>query len=109
MVARTLAELLSEMQGDIARLKRRRTPGAVTPLLGEVRIIAGDTPPSSWIIADGRAVSRAQWPRLFERIGTTFGAGDGSTTFNVPHLRPPVLQGPPRPVTFIIYAGRFAP
>ena len=39
---------------------------------------------SGWMIADGSPISRATYPTLFTLIGTTFGAGDGSTTFNVP-------------------------
>lgn len=42
------------------------------------------TPPSGWFIRNGQAVSRAENPNLFELIGVTFGAGDGSTTFNLP-------------------------
>lgn len=45
------------------------------------------TVPSGWLICDGRAVSRATYAALFAAIGTTFGAGDGSTTFNLPDMR----------------------
>lgn len=44
-------------------------------------------PGSDWILADGRAVSRTTYAPLYGKIGTTFGSGDGSTTFNVPDLR----------------------
>lgn len=47
---------------------------------------AAATAPSSWLIADGTAVSRTTYAALFARIGTTFGTGDGSTTFNLPNL-----------------------
>jgi len=40
--------------------------------------------PPGWIASDGQAISRASYPELFSVIGTTFGVGDGSTTFNVP-------------------------
>lgn len=43
--------------------------------------------PSGWLIADGQAVSRATYADLFALIGTTYGAGDGTTTFNLPDLR----------------------
>lgn len=49
--------------------------------------------PAGWIECDGRAVSRALFDRLFDRIGTTFGAGDGATTFNVPDLRGEFVRG----------------
>lgn len=46
-----------------------------------------------WVLCDGRALSRSTYSRLFAAIGTTFGAGDGSTTFNVPGLTNKVLRG----------------
>lgn len=48
---------------------------------------AGATSPIGWLLCNGQAVSRTSYPRLFAAIGTTYGAGDGSTTFNVPDLR----------------------
>ena len=48
---------------------------------------AGATSPTGWLLCNGQAVSRTSYPRLFAAIGTTYGAGDGSTTFNVPDLR----------------------
>ena len=46
----------------------------------------GDTPPEGAIVADGRELSRTTYAGLFSIFGTTYGAGDGSTTFNVPDL-----------------------
>ena len=40
--------------------------------------------PTGWLLCDGRAVSRATYPALFSAIGTTYGVGDGTTTFNLP-------------------------
>ena len=48
---------------------------------------AGATSPIGWLLCNGQAVSRTSYPRLFAAIGTTYGSGDGSTTFNVPDLR----------------------
>jgi microcystin-dependent protein len=45
------------------------------------------TPPAGWLKRNGAAVSRTTYARLFAKIGTTYGAGDGSTTFNVPDAR----------------------
>lgn len=42
--------------------------------------------PTGWLVCNGQAVSRTEYPRLFERIGTLYGAGDGSLTFNVPDV-----------------------
>lgn len=51
------------------------------------------TPPAGWHLANGQAVSRTTYSRLFALIGTTFGAGDGSTTFNVPDIRGRTIVG----------------
>jgi microcystin-dependent protein len=51
------------------------------------------TPPLGWLLCDGSAVSRATYPDLYNRIGTLFGAGDGSTTFNLPDSRDRVIMG----------------
>lgn len=45
--------------------------------------------PTGYLTCDGSAVSRAGYADLFAAIGTTFGVGDGSTTFNLPTLTPP--------------------
>jgi len=42
-------------------------------------------PPSGWLLCDGSAVSRTTYADLFAVLGTTWGVGDGSTTFNLPH------------------------
>jgi microcystin-dependent protein len=55
--------------------------------VGTVVPYAGSTAPPGWLVADGSAVSRSTYSELFAAIGTTYGAGDGSTTFNLPDLR----------------------
>lgn len=47
----------------------------------------GSTAPTLWLFAAGQAVSRTTYETLFAVIGTTYGAGDGSTTFNLPDIR----------------------
>lgn len=47
----------------------------------------------NWLLCDGRAVSRSGYASLFRAIGTTWGAGNGTTTFNVPYLLDRVLWG----------------
>ena len=54
---------------------------------GEVKWFAMTTAPSGFLKANGAAISRTTYSALFTAIGTTFGVGDGSTTFNVPDLR----------------------
>lgn len=56
-------------------------------LVGEVKMVAFETVPSGWLECDGSAVSRSTYSDLYSAIGTNFGEGDGSTTFNVPDMR----------------------
>ena len=50
-------------------------------------------PLGGWLLCDGTAVSRAEYNALFKKLGTTYGAGDGSTTFNLPDLRGEFIRG----------------
>lgn len=52
--------------------------------VGSVTDYTGAVAPSGWLLCQGQAVSRTTYARLFAVIGTSFGAGDGSTTFNLP-------------------------
>lgn len=54
---------------------------------GEIAVFAMTSAPDGYLKANGAAVSRTVYSALFAAIGTTFGVGDGSTTFNVPDLR----------------------
>lgn len=56
-------------------------------LPGVIWEYAGNTAPAGFLMCYGQAVSRATYPHLFAVIGTTFGQGDGATTFNVPDMR----------------------
>jgi microcystin-dependent protein len=49
--------------------------------------------PNNWLLCDGSAVSRSAWPSLFAAIGTSYGAGNGTTTFNLPDLKGRVAVG----------------
>lgn len=60
---------------------------------GAVQFFAMSTAPVGWVKANGAAVSRALYANLFAAIGTTFGAGDGENTFNLPDLRGEFLRG----------------
>lgn len=61
--------------------------------VGTVLSFAGSTAPTDWLLCAGQAVSRTTFAALFAVVGTTYGAGDGSTTFNVPDLRGRVAAG----------------
>lgn len=80
--ARNLAKLL--VSGD-GVLSTSNAPSSISA--GTVAYLAMSTAPSGWLKANGAAVSRSTYATLFTAIGTTFGTGDGSTTFNIPDLR----------------------
>ncbi|APC68784.1 phage tail protein [Ralstonia solanacearum] len=65
-------------------------------LVGQAGLIgyfARSTAPNGWLKANGAAVSRTTYAALYAEIGTTFGAGDGAATFNLPDLRGEFLRG----------------
>lgn len=60
---------------------------------GVIMPYAGSSEPSGWLFCSGNAVSRTTYSGLFSAIGTTYGPGDNSTTFNLPDLRGRVIAG----------------
>jgi microcystin-dependent protein len=60
---------------------------------GAVQAFAMNAAPSGWLAANGTAVSRTTYAALFSAIGTTYGTGDGSTTFALPDLRGYFVRG----------------
>lgn len=60
---------------------------------GTLTAYTGTTAPAGWLICDGTAISRSTYSELFAIVGTTYGSGDGSTTFNLPDLRGRVIVG----------------
>jgi microcystin-dependent protein len=82
----TLAKLEASLQATLT---------AIDPA-DAIMMIGGLTAPSGWALCDGAPYSRTTYAATFARIGTTYGVGDGSTTFNVPDMRNrfPVMKGP---------------
>ena len=62
-------------------------------LTGMIVLDAGLAIPDGFLLCDGSAVSRTTYDNLFGAIGTTYGSGDGSTTFNLPNLKGKVAVG----------------
>lgn len=60
---------------------------------GTIIAFAGNTLPKGYLLCDGSKVSRTTYKKLFDVIGTTYGAGDGSTTFTLPNLIDRFLEG----------------
>lgn len=61
--------------------------------IGTIHMYAGSNAPAGYLLCEGQAVSRSEYARLFNQIGSTYGAGNGSTTFNIPDLRGRVAVG----------------
>lgn len=66
--------------------------GGMAPT-GVVLPFAGSAAPTGWLLCDGSAVSRTTYADLFTALSTTYGVGNGSTTFNLPDLRGRVAGG----------------
>ena len=85
----------SELEGKTlaleAEIAKRGTP------VGSFDYFAMATPPAGYLKADGSQVGRETYPDLFAAIGTTFGSGDGSTTFNLPDLIDRFAEGSSTP------------
>ena len=64
---------------------------------GDIKASAAAVPGAGWLLCDGQAIARNQFPDLFAAIGTAFGPGDGVSTFNLPDLRDRFPRGSPMP------------
>lgn len=99
------ADLLDGQQGsfyrDASNMNAGQLPDARLPTsliesivpTGMVLPFANNTPPPGFLKANGFEVSRTLYSKLFAAIGTTYGAGDGETTFNLPDLRGEFIRG----------------
>ncbi|MCK1400109.1 tail fiber protein [Bradyrhizobium sp. 4] len=79
--------------GNTWRLKDFYQLPFTVPIGGLVDFIGPAVPSSNFVFPVGQAISRATYVTLFGLVGTTYGTGDGSTTFNVPDLRGRVIAG----------------
>lgn len=61
--------------------------------IASIHAFATQTVPDGYVICDGAAVSRTDYSDLFDALGTVWGEGDGTTTFNIPDLRGEFLRG----------------
>ena len=73
-------------------------------IVGTIKGYNGATPPSGWLFCDGSAVSRTTYADLFAVIGTNYGAGDGTTTFNLPNWKS-VVSAVTIPSTIAVYGN----
>lgn len=71
----------------LAEANSQTTVPETIPPIGSILLFGGSTAPTGYLLADGSAVSRTTYANLFVVFGTTYGAGDGLSTFNLPDLR----------------------
>jgi microcystin-dependent protein len=83
---------LSEVQASLDTAYTNIGLNMAVPV-GCVFPYAGSTAPTGWLFCNGQAVSRTVESQLFAVLGTTYGAGNGTTTFNLPDLRGRVIIG----------------
>jgi len=99
----TPPKLNSAAAPTVTLTAEERTPA------GAVMAFAMNSAPAGWLAADGTAVSRSTYASLFGAIGTTYGAGDGSTTFALPDLRGIFVRGSgSQTISGTAYSGTFA-
>jgi microcystin-dependent protein len=67
--------------------------GATVVPVGSILPFAGRFAPDGWLLCNGQEVSRTTYTNLYAAIGTTYGTGDGSTTFNLPDCNGRFLKG----------------
>jgi len=80
-----------EIENNVTRWQVVSNVGSIPT--GTVQAFAGSTAPIGYLLCNGAAVSRTTYSKLFSVIGTTYGAGNGTTTFNVPDLRGEFIRG----------------
>jgi microcystin-dependent protein len=92
----TSNEIAADAVTTIAILDGAVTQAKASNMLipaGAIMPFAMNSVPTGWLAADGTAVSRSTYATLFAAIATTYGVGNGSTTFNVPDLRGYFVRG----------------
>jgi len=83
----TLATQSANQAGQIAALQAEKVP------VGTIIAYSAEVPPAGYLECDGRELLRADYPGLFAVVGTTFGKGDGVSTFRIPQLRGLFMRG----------------
>ena len=84
----TLTQISQALSDLLPKLK----PASAVPP-GMIMSFPGTTIPDGWLLCNGAAVSRTIYATLFAAIGTKYGTGDGSTTFNLPNLAGRFIEG----------------
>jgi microcystin-dependent protein len=91
-VEREVNKIWDSMRLSTSTTSSTATPATLNPV-GIIAPFAGAVQPTGWLLCDGSAVLRSTYTELFALIGVTYGAGDGTTTFNLPNLQGRVPVG----------------
>jgi microcystin-dependent protein len=84
--ALSLSETTATFSDDVSTGKLQEGSNDLIPA-GSIIMYGAASAPGGWYLCEGGAISRSTYAALFSAIGTTYGVGDGSTTFNVPDFR----------------------
>ena len=89
---RTIGQAVNAVSKKIGSLEAKISASLGTPV-GTIIMTAAEEAPFGWLLCAGQAVSREDYVDLFSVIGTTYGSGNGTTTFNIPDLKGRVAVG----------------
>ena len=89
----TLASLQAQIDALQTEVDSLTTTVDSSNPVGTIQLWTTSTPTLNWMACNGAAISRTTYAQLFSVIGTTYGSGDGSTTFNIPDLRGKFVRG----------------
>lgn len=88
----SVEEIRNKIQNSVVREENLFPPEMLMPV-GSVTAYISSNAPEGWLNCQGQELYRGDYPKLFAVIGTTYGAGDGSTTFRLPNLAGRVIVG----------------
>lgn len=88
----SVEDVRNKIQNSVVREENLFPPEMLMPV-GVVLPYVSSSAPKGWLNCEGQELYRGDYPSLFEVIGTTYGAGDGSTTFRIPNLSGRVVVG----------------
>lgn len=88
-----MIDIALDEENNLQRVEESSSSGGGGGDIGFIYPYAGETIPEGYLLCDGSAISRTEYPELFEAIGVVWGEGDGTTTFNIPDLRGYFLRG----------------
>src|SRR5574344_1256757 len=92
-IENTVKESRQIKNNNFANMNEELSTAGEVDAIGTIFAFAGNDIPKGYLPCNGSAISRETYADLFEVIGTTYGAGDGSTTFNLPNLTDKFIQG----------------